>query len=130
MPKKILIVDDEVMITKSLKKLLLKEGYDPTIVSSGNEALDEVKTGDFDLVILDVRMPQMDGIETITAIRQYRAVEGKEPIPEIVITGYADENKYKCAVDLKVTAYIYKPFDTNDFLDTIKKVLGGTDVKE
>ncbi|MBU0503601.1 MAG: response regulator [Candidatus Omnitrophota bacterium] len=123
MAKRILIVDDEAMITKSLKKLLAKEGFAPTIVSSGNEALDQIKTNDFDLLILDIRMPQMDGIETITAIRQYMAVEGKDPIPEIVITGYADENKYKCAVDLKVSAYIYKPFDTNEFLDTIKKVL-------
>ncbi len=123
MAKRILIVDDEAMITKSLKKLLTKEGFEPVIVSSGNEALDQVKTNDFDLLILDIRMPQMDGIETIRAIREYMAVEGKDPIPEIVITGYADESKYKCAVDLKVNAYIYKPFDTNEFLDTIKRVL-------
>ncbi|MBU1998493.1 MAG: response regulator [Candidatus Omnitrophota bacterium] len=124
MSKKILIIDDETMITKSLKKLLTKEGYLPTIVSSGNEALDQLKTDNFDLLVLDMRMPQMDGIETIRAIRQYLAIEQKDPMPEIVITGYADENKYKCAVDLKVAAYIYKPFDTKDFMATVKKALG------
>ncbi|MFH1397947.1 MAG: response regulator [Candidatus Omnitrophota bacterium] len=123
MAKRILIVDDEAMITKSLKKLLTKEGFEPVIVSGGNEALGQVKTNDFDLLIIDIRMPQMDGIETIRAIREYMAVEGKDPIPEIVITGYADENKYKCAVDLKVNAYIYKPFDTSEFLGTIREVL-------
>jgi putative two-component system response regulator len=123
MEKKILVIDDETMITKTLQKLLKKEGYDATIVSSGTQALDEVKTNDFDLIVIDIRMPQMDGIETITAIREYLSVEEKDQIPEIVITGYADEQKYKCAVDLKVAAYIYKPFDTKDFLDTIKRTL-------
>jgi len=123
MSKKILVIDDETMITKSLQKLLKKEGYDATIVSSGTEALKEVQTNDFNLIVIDIRMPQMDGIETIQAIRGYLSVGGKDPIPEIVITGYADEQKYKCAVDLKVAAYIYKPFDTKDFLDTIKRTL-------
>lgn len=123
MEKRILVIDDEAMITKTLQKLLKKEGYETTIVSSGNGALDEIKESDFDLIIIDVRMPLMDGIETIKAIREYLSVQGKDPVPEIVITGYADEQKYKCAVDLKVNAYIYKPFDTADFLDTIKKTL-------
>jgi len=123
MEKKILVIDDETMITKTLQKLLKKEGYDATIVPSGTQALEEVKTNDFDLIVIDIRMPQMDGIETITAIREYLSVEEKDQIPEIVITGYADEQKYKCAVDLKVAAYIYKPFDTKDFLDTIKRTL-------
>jgi len=127
MSKRILVIDDEAMITKSLQKLLKKEGYDATIVSNGTEALKEVQTNDFDLIVIDIRMPQMDGIETIQAIREYLRLGEKNPIPEIVITGYADEQKYKCAVDLKVAAYIYKPFDTKEFLDTIKKVL---DVKK
>ena len=123
MNKKILVIDDETMITKTLQKLLKKEGYDATIVNSGSAALEKIKSEEFDLLILDIRMPEMDGIETITAIREYYSVEGKDPIPEIVITGYADEAKYKCAVDLKVAAYIYKPFDTKEFLDTIKRTL-------
>lgn len=123
MSKKILVIDDEAMITKTLQKLLKKEGFDATIVSSGTEALDEIKQHNFDLIVIDIRMPQMDGIETIKAIREYLSVEDKASIPEIVITGYADEQKYKCAVDLKVAAYIYKPFDTKEFLDTINRTL-------
>jgi putative two-component system response regulator len=124
MEKRILVIDDEAMVTKSLQKLLKKEGYDATIVSNGTEALAEVKQSDFDLIVIDIRMPEMDGIETIMAIREYLSIENRNPVPEIVITGYANENKYKCAVDLKVAAYIYKPFDTQDFLDTIKRTLG------
>ena len=123
MEKRILVIDDEVMITRTLQKLLQKQGYDATIVSGGTEALTEIKQSDFDLIVIDIRMPQMDGIETLKAIREYLSVESKDPVPEIVITGYADEQKYKCAVDLKVAAYIYKPFETKDFLDTIKRTL-------
>ncbi len=123
MAKRILIIDDEEMITKSLQKLLNKKGYAATIVSGGREALNEIKTSEFDLVVLDIRMPQMDGIETIRSIREHLSFAGKKPIPEIVITGYADEDKYKNAVDLKVSAYIYKPFDTQEFLSIIERTL-------
>ena len=123
MPKKILIIDDETMITKSLQKLLKKQGYEPTIVSNGIEAIEKIKTEDFDLLVLDIRMPQMDGIETIRNARQIRLQLGKPQIPEVVITGYADEDKYKAAVELKVSAYLYKPFDTQEFLDIIKNTL-------
>ncbi len=58
MSKRILVVDDEAMITKSLQKLLKKEGYDVTIVSNGTEALKEVQTNDFNLIVIDIRMPR------------------------------------------------------------------------
>jgi CheY-like chemotaxis protein len=123
MAKKILVIDDEAMITKSLQKLLKKQGYEATIVSNGKEALEKVKVEDFDLLVLDIRMPEMDGIETIRNVRQIRSQSGKPQIPEIVITGYADEDKYKSAVELKVSAYLYKPFDTSEFLAIINKTL-------
>lgn len=124
MAKKILIVDDEELITRSLQKLLKKEGYDITISQSGQQAIERVKTQDFNLIILDVRMPQMDGIETVEGIRKYLKEQGKPPTPEIFITGYADEEKYKNALKLGVTDYIFKPFDTQQFLEAIKRNIG------
>ena len=123
MEKNILIIDDEEIITRSLKKLLKKEGYLATVVSSGEKAIEEVKNKDFNLIICDVRMPQLDGIETIKRIRSILKEQGRKPIPEIIITGYADEDKYKSAVDLKVADYVYKPFDINDFMEVVKKNL-------
>ncbi|MFH0918338.1 MAG: response regulator [Candidatus Omnitrophota bacterium] len=123
MSKRILVIDDEAMITLSLRKLLKKEGYDATIVSSGVEALEKIKAEDFDLLILDIRMPLLDGIETIKNTREIRIQQGKSLIPEILITGYADEEKYKNAVDLKVSAFLYKPFDTQELLAIIKNTL-------
>jgi len=123
MGKKILIVEDETLITKSLQRLLKSHGYDVEIANSGHQALEKVKISDFDLIVSDIRMPQMDGIETIKEIRKYLSENNKPVVPEILITGYADEQRYKEALELKVSGYIYKPFDTQDFLDAIKENL-------
>ena len=123
MAKKILVIDDEELITKSLLKLLDKEGYSTTVVRSGKEAIDKVKESNYDLIICDVRMPEMDGIDTIKEIRSYLERSNKKIIPEILITGYADIEKYEKAMDLKVADYIYKPFDTADFLEVVKRNL-------
>lgn len=123
MAKKILVIDDEELITKSLLKLLDKEGYNTTVVRSGREAIDKVKEVNYDLIICDVRMPEMDGIETIEQVRAYLKKSKKKLIPEILITGYADIEKYEKAMDLKVADYIYKPFDITDFLKVVKSNL-------
>ncbi len=126
MAKNILIVDDEAIITKSLQRLLKKQGYQVTVANSGREAMEEIKNRDFNLIVCDIRMPRMDGIETIREIRKYLEREGKQSIPEVFITGYADEEKYQNAVNLKVAGYIYKPFDREEFLEVIKRNLGSS----
>jgi CheY-like chemotaxis protein len=123
MAKKILLIDDDELITKSLLKLLYREGYNTTVVRSGKEAIDKVKEINYDLIICDVRMPEMDGIETIEQARTYLKKSNKKLIPEILITGYADIEKYEKAMDLKVADYIYKPFDIADFLKVVKRNL-------
>ena len=123
MPKSILIIEDEQLITKSLNRLLRKEGYNVAITNSGREALEKIKSEDFDLIVSDIRMPGLDGIETIKEIRKYLVSRQKPPVPEVLITGYADEEKYKQALELKVVDYIYKPFDIKDFLEAVKRNL-------
>jgi CheY-like chemotaxis protein len=124
MAKKILIIDDEELITKSLLKLLTKEGYEATIARSGKEALALVKTSGFDLIISDVRMPEMDGIETIVQIRTCLDKLSKPHIPEVLITGYADADKYLAAKDLEAFDYLNKPFDNQEFLRIVKNAIG------
>ena len=124
MIKNILIIDDEELVTKSLLKLLRKEGYAAVIARSGQEAIEKVKETNFNLIICDVRMPEMDGIETIKQIRAYLEKSNKKLIPEVLITGYADADKYEKGMDLEVADYLYKPFDNADFLQIIKKNIG------
>lgn len=123
MEKNILIIDDEELVNKSLQRLLKKEGYNAVVAQSGEEAIEKAKTLNLALIVSDIRMPQLDGIETIKKIRKVNQELGKEPVPEILITGFADEASYKNALELKVADYIYKPFDTKEFLDTIKRNL-------
>jgi len=123
MGENILLIEDEEIVVKSIAKLLKKNGYKVTIARRGIEALEAVKKERYNLLICDVRMPGMDGIDTIKEIRKYLQAEGKPLIPEVVITGYADEDKYKEAVKLKVADYLYKPFNINDFLEVVKRNL-------
>ena len=123
MGENILLIEDEEIVVKSIAKLLKKNGYKVTIARRGIEALEAVKKERYNLLICDVRMPGMDGIDTIKEIRKYLQAEGKPLIPEVVITGYADEDKYKEAVKLKVADYLYKPFNINDFLEVVRRNL-------
>jgi len=68
-----------------------------------------------------VRMPGKDGIETIKEIRKTLAAAGKKHVPEILITGYADREKYDEAMSLEVADYIFKPFDNIDLLRLVEK---------
>jgi CheY-like chemotaxis protein len=123
MNKKILVIDDEKLITDSLQRLLRKENYEVTIANNGNEALEFIQRSSFDLIISDIRMPNLNGIEVIKKIREYLKENKQSIIPEILITGYASEENLKEAEKLNVADYIYKPFNINRFIETIKRAL-------
>lgn len=115
MAKRILVIDDEELIVRSLKKLLEKNGFDVFIAKNGQDALAMAEEEDFDLIIADVRMPGINGVETVQSM--------PKKIPTIFITGYADEEIKRRAKTLKPIAYIYKPFDIEELVDKVKEVL-------
>ncbi|MCD6227974.1 MAG: response regulator [Candidatus Omnitrophica bacterium] len=124
MAKNILVIDDEELITRSLRKLLEKSGYAVLVAKNGQDALAMVEEEDFDLIVADVRMPGMNGIETIKAIYENLEKRGLKRIPVIFITGYADEEIEQRAETLGPVAYIYKPFEITELVDKVKGVLG------
>ncbi len=121
--KRILAIDDDLLVRESLKHLLEQEGYEATVVSSGREALDILLNSVFDLVITDIRMPKMDGIETIKAIRKQQERFGKPKLPAIVLTAYDDQKVRRSAEKLGVRKFMTKPFDRDKFFNNIKKSL-------
>ncbi|MFH1338323.1 MAG: 2-hydroxyacyl-CoA dehydratase [Candidatus Omnitrophota bacterium] len=123
MAKKILVIDDDPLVTKTLVKYLKSCGYEIESAFSGKEAIKKVEDSLFNLIIADIRMPGMDGLETIKKLRDISQDKYKTKIPEIVITGYASEESKKEAEELGVLAYIYKPFDKDEFLEAIKTSL-------
>jgi len=123
MRKRILLIDDEDLVVRSLSRLLGKGGYEVLVCRSGKEALNVVEQQDVDLIVCDVRMPEMSGIETIESIRKIYKKRERSSVPEILITGYADETLSKKAEELRVAEYIYKPFDLKAFLACVAKNL-------
>lgn len=123
MPKNILLIDDEELIIKSLRILLEKNGFNVFIAKNGQDALEISEEESFDLVIADIRMPGMNGVEIIRTISEKIDKKNSEKIPVIFITGYADDEIKQKAESLEPVAYIYKPFETSYLMDKIKAAL-------
>lgn len=120
MEEHILIIEDDKLILGTLKRFLKKVGYEVSTAESGQEALEKVKKENFNLIISDIRMPGLDGIETLTLIRKYLTESNRELIPELVITGYANDENRRKVDELRVSGYLTKPFDVKDLLSNIK----------
>ena len=103
---KILIVDDEIKACDFLKKILELKGFSVTVSYSGESALEKVKTEMPDIVLLDIRMPGMDGMETLRLIRQF---DNKVTI--IMLTAVSDEGIAKDALTKGADDYMVKPAD-------------------
>ena len=117
-PYRILVVDDEEKIRKSLSGLLEDNGYEVVTAGSGPECLQTISAQDFDLVILDIVMPEMSGIEVLQKIKEkYKDTE------VIMISGYADKEKAIAAFRLGAYDLIEKPFEAREILNTIANCL-------
>ena len=123
MKSKILLIDDEELVVKSISKLLSKEGYEVLVSRSGDDAIDKASREVVDLIVCDVRMPGKNGVETIRRIREILKTMKRKPVREIFITGYAEEDIGREVESLQAADYLYKPFDTRDFLNCIKRNL-------
>ncbi|HNV85726.1 MAG TPA: response regulator [Candidatus Omnitrophota bacterium] len=121
--QRILVIDDEQLITSTLKGILKRSGFETVITNSGGEAVSLIEHESFDLIISDIRMPGMDGIRTLHEIKTRLAGAGKT-CPVIFITGFADEKLEAEAKAIGFEDYIYKPFDLKTFIDRINRILG------
>ena len=120
MPKKILLIDDEELITRTLARALEKSGYEVLVAKRGEDALIMAEEEEFDLIISDIRMPGPDGVDTVKKIL---ANKRSSKIPAIFMTGYADPAVEKKARELNPTAYFHKPFDFPEFLAKVRETL-------
>jgi len=118
--KNILVVDDDKLVLKTIVKLLHAYGYNVEVAESAQIALNKIQKTNFGLIITDIKMPGMDGIEVIKGIRELCQKANRPPIGEIIITGYADPDVERQAEELGVIDRIYKPFVVSDFINTVK----------
>jgi DNA-binding response OmpR family regulator len=109
---KILFVEDEVNISKLLKDAIAEYFFSFTVASNGEEGLKKFKKVKPDIVITDIMMPKLDGLEMTKKIK-----EVDENIPIIVLSAFSDKDKLLKAIDIGITKYFIKPFDPEEVLE-------------
>jgi DNA-binding NtrC family response regulator len=115
---KILVVDDDAIVIKSCRRILEAEGFEVMTVSGADEALEKVKCNDFDLLLMDVKMPKHDGIFLMREIKK-----NWPNIPIIVMSGYPTPETITDVLKLGATQFIPKPFRPDELTKVIRQVL-------
>ena len=121
--KKILVVDDSLIMRRLVTDTLKIGGYDVDVASDGEEALKKLSAERFDLTIVDLIMPKMDGFQLMQAIKSDKVSQDNPIIIVIALTTEEDERYRKKAFELGAEAYIVKPFRAQELLSKIKEFL-------
>jgi len=116
-PPRILLVDDEQSIQTLLSYPLRKDGYEVVQATDGEQALGRFREGAFDLVVLDVMMPRLDGLEVCRRLR------ARSDVPIIMLTAKAEEVDKVVGLELGADDYITKPFGMREFRSRVKAAL-------
>jgi phosphate regulon transcriptional regulator PhoB len=120
MPSRVLIVEDEPDIRELVVHHLRREGYQVSAASSGEEALRQVQAAPPDLVILDLMMPAMDGLEVCRRLRQDPATAS---LPIVMLTAKGDEVDRVLGLEIGADDYVVKPFSPKELLARVRAVL-------
>src|SRR5256885_10223893 len=116
---RVLIVDDDAGQRSLLDSFLKSQGFDTVPVASGERALEVLRGGDFNIMISDVRMPGISGLETLRRARQEHAV-----LPVLLVTAYADIREAVGAMRDGAVNYLAKPIDLEELLSTVQQATG------
>ena len=117
----VLVVDDDPVIQKLLKVNFEMEGYDVITAGDGAEGLAAARSESPDVVILDIMMPKMNGLEVLAALKQDKNTEA---IPVILLSAKAQSSDVQAGLDRGADAYVTKPFDPLELLDRVSEFLG------
>ena len=118
MGDKILVVDDDLEMRMMLKELLGRGGFEVILASDGEEGMALAATEDPQVILLDISMPDMDGVE---CCRKLKAHEESSSIPVIMVTAYWDRKTE--AIEAGADDFIYKPFDPDELSFRVQSVL-------
>ena len=115
---RILVIDDDATVRRSLEVALKKNGYDVAVAENGQEAIKKSKAKLYNLALVDLRLPDMDGIELLTSMR-----EAAPKMVKIIITGYPSQENAIEAVNRGADGYMVKPYTMEELLLKIKEQL-------
>jgi DNA-binding NtrC family response regulator len=113
----ILVVDDDRDVCEYLQDFLTSEGYLVTVVNDPTNALEALRQAEFHVVVLDLMMPKLNGIDLLEQIRQ-----SDDDIAVIILTGYPSLETATSSIEHDVSAYIRKPFTISEFRDAIQRI--------
>ncbi len=117
-PLHVLLVEDEINVAKGLEMTMSEHGYDVALAETGQAALDAFRSRRFDLLIADLQLPDIDGIEVIEHVKQ------KQPeTPVMIITGYPSVSSAVKAMKMGVSEYLQKPFTEDEFMLAVDDVM-------
>lgn len=119
-PVRILLAEDEIPLARAVVRILEKNNYSAEAVHNGLDALQYLENGDYDLAILDVMMPKMDGITVVQTLRR----QGNS-IPVIMLTAKSEIDDKVMGLDSGANDYMTKPFDTKELLARIRVLTRG-----
>jgi DNA-binding NtrC family response regulator len=117
--QKVLLVEDETIVRESLRDWLTEDGYDVECVDTGEEALERVKKEEFGVIVLDLRLPGIDGLQVFE-----HAKELKPETKGVIITAYPSKETLDKARKLGLVDYLVKPFKISDLEKLIGAALG------
>lgn len=119
MSLKVLIVDDDSGIRKLLSRFLEREGFNPVEAENGLDGVELAKKEHPDIIIMDVMMPQMDGLTAARLIKFYKPLS---QVPIIFLTAKDEEKEIELAEAARAEAYITKPFDVRQVIEVVKSL--------
>ncbi len=120
MAKKVLVVDDSAAVRQSVSYILSQAGYEITEAEDGKVGEQRLDDGPFDLIMTDVNMPNMDGIELV---RRVRAHSAHRFTPIVVLTTESQDSKMTEGKQAGATGWIVKPFDADKLLGVVRKLV-------
>lgn len=120
MAKKVLVVDDEKLIVKGIRFSLLQDGMEVDCAYDGEEALNMAKANSYDMILLDVMLPKMDGFEVCQAIREF------SDVPIVMLTAKGDDMDKILGLEYGADDYITKPFNILEVKARIKAIMRRT----
>ncbi len=123
---KILVIDDDGTILMQVEQILKKNGYTPVCANDGEIGLEKAISEHPDAIILDRKMPKMDGNETLM---QLKANDLTKNVPVIMLTGDNRVTDISTSLDLGAVDYIVKPFDQDNFLVRLERALKQSNAK-
>jgi len=122
-PLQVLVADDNPVNRTITRHLLERRGLAPTFATNGIEALDLVQTRRFDLVLMDLQMPNVDGFEATMLIRAYERTAGAPRVPIVALTAHAMPQDRQRCFDAGMDGYLAKPLRSSDLFAEIERVL-------